>query len=186
MITALTSADRTTNAAQWRSNLENYIDMDQYLKYLAANTTLANWDTYGLMSHNFYMYANPADGKLNWIPWDHNESLVTNGTRDALAFDFSNLSTENTWPMISYIYADAVYKAQYEQYIDDFIATAFTVSNLQNKVNTYSALISDDVIGSNAELSGYTYTSSSDFTTGVSDLNAYATTRWNEADAFTP
>jgi len=187
LINALTSSNRTSDAAQWRTDLESVIDMDQYLKYLAANTTIANWDTYGMMSHNFYMYANPGDGKLNWIPWDNNEALTATGTRDALDFDFNNLSTENTWPMISFIYADAVYKAQYDQYIDEFITTVFTVSNVQGKINTYYNLISDDVIGSNAEQPGYTYlTSSSDFTSGISDLNTYITTRIVEADAYTP
>ena len=81
----------------------------------------------------------------------------------------------------------AVYKAQYDQYIDEFITTVFTVSNVQGKINTYYNLISDDVIGSNAEQPGYTYlTSSSDFTSGISDLNTYITTRIVEADAYTP
>jgi spore coat protein H len=185
LINALNGSDRTSNPSQWRSNLETVIDMDQYLKYLAANTTLANWDTYGMMTHNYYLYANPADGRLNWIPWDNNESLTTTGSKDPLDFDFGNIST-GTWPMLNYIYSDAIYKAQYDQYIDDFIQTVFTVSNVQSKVNNYSNLIQDYVTGANGEQSGYTFTTSAGFSTAVSDLNAYANTRWNEADAYTP
>ena len=194
LITALISTTRTSNPSQWRTNLESVIDMPQYLKYLAANTTIANWDTYGTAAHNYYLYADPADGKLNWIPWDNNESLTTTGSRTTLDFDFSNMTNQSptatgdhTWPLVYYIYNDPVYKAQYDQYIDDFIQTVFTVSNVQNKVNTASNMIEDYVIGANGEQPGYTFLgSSADFTTAISDLNTYATTRRAEADNYTP
>ncbi len=194
LISALIDPIRTTNPSQWRTNLEAVIDMDQYLKYLAANTTIANWDTYGKMTHNYYLYANPADGRLNWIPWDNNESLTTMGSMTALDFDFSNMDNnsptsagDHTWPMIYYIYTDPMYKAQYDQYIDQFIQNVFTVSNVQNKVNTNSALIQDYVIGANGEQSGYGFlNSSADFTNAIQELNTYAQTRWTEADTYTP
>ena len=194
LVAVLKSSLRTSDPAQWRSNLEEVFDMEEYLKYLAANTTIANWDTYGKMTHNYYLYANPEDGKLNWIPWDNNESLSTNGAQPALPFDFGTMQNSNpasdgttTWPMIRYIYDDAVYKAQYEAYIDEFIQTVFTVSNVQDKVNYNASLVEPYVIGANAEIQGYTYlTSSSDFTNEISTLNSYAQTRWNAADAYTP
>lgn len=191
LVNVLKSSDRTTNPAQWRANLESVFDMDQYLKYLAANTTIANWDTYGKMTHNYYLYANPTDGLLNWIPWDNNESLNTNGSMPTLLFDFSNMQNNKpaadgttTWPMIRYIYDDTTYKTQYQQNIDAFIASAFSVSNLQDKINYNANLVQQYV---EAEQPGYTYLNSiSDFTTAISDLNSYAQVRWNQAAAYTP
>mgnify|MGYP001426451514 CR=1 FL=1 len=31
----------------WRANLEFVFDADGFLKYLAVNSTIQNWDTYG-------------------------------------------------------------------------------------------------------------------------------------------
>jgi spore coat protein H len=61
------------DAARWRQLLEATFDVDQFLRWLAVNTAIENWDTYGVFAHNYYLYGDPAqDGRLRWIPWDHN------------------------------------------------------------------------------------------------------------------
>ncbi len=65
-----------TNPAAWRTALEARFDVDHFLKWLAVNTAIENWDTYGMMAHNYYLYADPRDaGRLKWIPWDNNMSF---------------------------------------------------------------------------------------------------------------
>lgn len=73
VFTALNSS--RDNAEQWRSTLEKSFDVDGFLRYLAVNTFIQNWDTYGQMAHNYYLYNDPADKLIHWIPWDHNMSL---------------------------------------------------------------------------------------------------------------
>ena len=41
----LNSSDRNNNPANWRTNLEKEFDVQGFLKYLAVNTTIQNWDT---------------------------------------------------------------------------------------------------------------------------------------------
>ena len=192
LVNALLSDNRTTNPTQWRSDLEQYLDMDKYLKYLAANMTMKNWDTYGRMTHNYYLYNNPSSNKLTWIPWDNNETF-SDGGMGALSFDFSDLSTTPTsstgdvaWPLLSYIYDDAVYKAQYDAYIDEFITSAFTSSNMSSRFTAAHNMIQPYVNGADGETSGYTHTTSSDFDNSLSVLNTFVTTRITEADNYTP
>jgi hypothetical protein len=65
-----------TNPAAWRENLESTFDADLFLKWLAVNTAVDNWDTYGAMAHNYYLYGDPRrSGRLQWIPWDNNMSF---------------------------------------------------------------------------------------------------------------
>ena len=62
-----------TDAQAWRSALETRLDVDGFLRWLAVNTVMENWDSYGVMPHNYYLYGDPARrGQLRWIPWDHN------------------------------------------------------------------------------------------------------------------
>ncbi|MEZ0368495.1 MAG: CotH kinase family protein [Candidatus Sericytochromatia bacterium] len=68
-----------TDAAKWRAGLEKVFAVDEYLTWLGVNTLIENWDTYGRMSHNFYLYHNPKDGLVHWITWDHNMSLTSRG-----------------------------------------------------------------------------------------------------------
>ena len=67
-------ADRD-DAATWRKNLEAVFDVEGFLKYLAVNNVIQNWDTYGSMAHNYYLYTDPGDNLVHWIPWDHNMSM---------------------------------------------------------------------------------------------------------------
>lgn len=63
------------DAAKWRAGLEKVFDVNGYLNYLAVNTLIQNWDTYGRMAHNYYLYTDPGDGLTHWIPWDNNMAL---------------------------------------------------------------------------------------------------------------
>jgi spore coat protein H len=57
----------------WSARLERVFDVDLFLRWLALNTVIDNWDAYGAMAHNYYLYGDPArGGRLRWIPWDHN------------------------------------------------------------------------------------------------------------------
>ncbi|MDD1727932.1 MAG: CotH kinase family protein [Methanospirillum sp.] len=76
LYTTLNSDLRTTDPATWRTNLESILNVDEFITWLAANTIMQNWDTYGMSSHNYFLYHNPEDGRFIWIPWDNNEALV--------------------------------------------------------------------------------------------------------------
>ena len=214
LITRIISDTRLNNPTEWRSQLEEVIDMDLYLKYLAANTTIKNWDTYGRMTHNYYLYNNPITNKFNWIPWDNNEAFSDGpggggpggpggggpggpgggGDMSPLEFDFSNIETmplsstgDVAWPMISYVYADPIYKLKYDTYIDEFISTVFTVNNVNTKFNSFHNMIQPYVTGNEGEIPGYTHLiSASEFDQALTTLTLYISTRIQEADAYTP
>lgn len=53
------------------TDLEDYMDIDNLLKYMAVHVFSVNEDSLsGSMAHNYYLYE--YDGKLNLIPWDYN------------------------------------------------------------------------------------------------------------------
>ncbi len=74
----LHSAERTTNPEAWRAELESIFAVDTFLEWLAISAAIQHWDTYGGMTHNYYLYHDPATDQLTWISWDHN--FVLGGT----------------------------------------------------------------------------------------------------------
>ncbi|MEK3798833.1 CotH kinase family protein [Peribacillus sp. FSL H8-0477] len=51
--------------------LEEVVDVDEMLRYFAANTALVNLDHYqGDKKHNYYLYEE--DGLFSMLPWDYN------------------------------------------------------------------------------------------------------------------
>ena len=72
----LHSSIRNSYVEQWKSNLESVFDVDHFMKWLATNTVIQNWDSYGIIGHNYYLYNDPYTNKIVWIPWDNNEALT--------------------------------------------------------------------------------------------------------------
>jgi spore coat protein H len=97
LYTALHDPRRTTDAEAWRSELEAVFNVDGFLEWLGIATFVTHLDTYGAAGHNFYLYNDPATGKLNWISWDHNETFRA-AFAELLPFDRANVGA--SWVLI--------------------------------------------------------------------------------------
>ncbi len=174
LLSILHDDTRITDVAAWRANLETVFDTDVFLKYLAVNTVIQNWDTYGKMTHNYFLYNNPDTNKLTWIPWDNNEALQDGKQGGSLSLDFSGLNASN-WPLIGYLYNDEVYKAKYETYVQEVVDGSFNTGTISALYTTYSSLIEPYAT---SEVSGYSFLNSSgDFITAVNQLKSHVSER---------
>ncbi|MCX7703145.1 MAG: CotH kinase family protein [Planctomycetota bacterium] len=52
-----------------------YLDVESFLKFIAINGLLANYDSYIGTGHNFFLYYDAPQGKFIFIPWDMNEAF---------------------------------------------------------------------------------------------------------------
>lgn len=174
LFSVLHDGTRTTDAAAWRKKLEAVFDTDVFLKYLAINTTIQNWDTYGRMTHNYYLYNNPKNNLLTWIPWDNNEALQAGKMSGSLALNFSGLSASQ-WPLIGYLYQDPVYKAKYNAYLKEVIDGAFKPSSMQLLYSTYATLVEPFAT---TEKQGYTFLrNTGEFSSAINTLKSHVSDR---------
>lgn len=140
LFAALHSDSRMTDPVLWRVDLEQVFDVDTFLNWLAVNSVIQNWDTYGVMSHNYYLYTDPASGQLTWIPWDNNEAFNSNpGKRQIQTVDQSSVSEE--WPLIKYLLDDAIYHEQYVDYVKAVSGDAFEPGKMTATYQYYHDLI---------------------------------------------
>nr|WP_308778662.1 CotH kinase family protein [uncultured Anaerotignum sp.] len=71
--------------------LEDVLDVDEVLRYLAANVALANYDSYlGNTTHNYYLYEQ--DGRFTIVPWDYNYSFGGFGGGEVNIYEPTNQS----------------------------------------------------------------------------------------------
>ncbi len=136
---ALHAQTRLSDPAVWRAGLEAVFDVDGFLRWLAANTLLQNFDTYGILAHNYYLYADETSGQLVWIPWDNNMALLSSipmnaqiramrrivpnfGTALSLELDIN----PNHWPLIGFLLADPVYEAAFVDEVARVSGEVFT------------------------------------------------------------
>lgn len=180
LYTIINSSDRTSNIAQWKSNLETIFNVNGFLKWLAANTVIQNWDTYGNMTHNYYLYNDLNTNKLTWIPWDNNEAFQEGKLQGALSLSLNEVSS--SWPLISYLIDDEEYKQIYDDYLLQFINEVFIPSELSNTYTTYYNLIKDYAY---AEESGYSFLgSNSSFDSAVETLKSHAQERKDAVTSY--
>ena len=153
-------------------NIENYLNVDRVLWYLAVNSCILNADTYSLVNvRNFYMYQTE-NGQFQIIPWDVSESFI-----GALTFwwgDVENLHEASPYygydpyiedrPLIYNLLQNDLYRKIYDSHIrtimKDFINTSYfedsaeilgdlSYDSAQNDINTlfgdgYDSNVDDD------------------------------------------
>lgn len=179
MCTALNSSTRTSDAASWRSDLEALFDVDGFLKYLAVNNTIQNWDTYGNMAHNYYLYHDPQDDLIKWIVWDNNEAFTSGGRSSSLSFGMSEVGSE--WPLIKYLIEDDTYLATYKNHINSFITTSFDYNRMNTIYSDQSTLLSN---AASNEVAGYTFLSGGGISSSVATLKSHCSSRISAAAAY--
>ena len=181
LLSVLNDNTRTTNPSEWRTNLDAIFDTTIFLKYLAANTVIQNWDTYGNMTHNYYLYNNPNSNKLTWIPWDNNEALKLGNMSGSLPLDFSGLNSSE-WPLIGYLFQDEIYKSIYDSYVQEIIDGPFNASTTQAQYAAYLSILESHAT---SELPNYTFlNNSSEFQSNVNQLNTHVLNRTSAVNDY--
>ncbi|MFI3321984.1 MAG: CotH kinase family protein [Rikenellaceae bacterium] len=169
---ALHSSNRTSNSVAWQTGVESIFNVEIFLRWLAANTVIQNWDTYGNMTHNYYIYTNPENGLITWIPWDNNEAFQSGNS--SIEVDEMN-RVSSSWPLISYLYDIAEYEQMYKDYLREFVDEVFVVSDMQALYEQYYNLLKSYAY---AEESGRTFiTNDSEFDSNVSALKTHVQSR---------
>jgi hypothetical protein len=175
----------SVDAEAWRAGLEAQLNVDGFLRWLAVNTVVQDWDTYGNMSHNYYLYGDPSDGgRLHWMPWDHNMSFgLAMGRMPPLPLDMATVGDD--WPLIRFLIDDPVYEQSYRDHVRDFDASAFTVVDVQARLLEAYDLIAPYVVGSEGEQPGYTSLSSPEaFDSALEELLTHVQARHDAVTGF--
>ena len=153
----LHSDKRASNPAAWRAELESVFNVDGFLEWLALSAVLQHWDTYGQMSHNFYLYHDPDTGLLNWVSWDHNQVLAggsmgapalppgpggmpaPRGPGRTVTLDRNDVGAN--WPLIRYLLDDPVYCERYVDSVRESVAGPFDPKALERECRDMAGLI---------------------------------------------
>ncbi len=146
-----------TDAEAWRAGLEATFDVDGFLAWWAVNTVIVNWDTYGALAHNYYLYGDPArGGQLRWIPWDHNLSMAEGGlfgmaTTVPPEVEVFHTEVGDEWPLVSKLLADPVYMARYRDGLARALEGLFSPELGGARLRELHALIEPYVTGAEGE-----------------------------------
>ena len=178
----LHASNRSVDPETWRKDLDAVFNVDVFLEWLAISAVIQNWDTYGSMYHNFYLYNNSETGQLTWIPWDHNMVFGVGGGvnpragapvgRGTVSFDKQEIG--QNWPLIRFLLDDPVYYTLYLDYLAQFIEEIFIPENLETECRALAALLTPYIEDSDKIT----------FTSAVNTLIKNIQTRYQAAVSF--
>ncbi|MCY3573932.1 MAG: CotH kinase family protein [Chloroflexi bacterium] len=135
---ALHALTRQSDPEAWRAGLEAALDVNGFLRWLAVNTLIQNWDTYGNLPHNYYLYADETSGALVWVPWDNNMALSSDagtqggmrGLRAPLTLSLADVDAD-AHPLIGFLMADPVYHSRYVALVAEVSSEMFTPARMK-------------------------------------------------------
>lgn len=161
---------------EFAAALESVLNVDGFLRYMAVQVTLANWDYYPYTGNNYYLFHNPITDRFEWIPWDL--TWGDNARQPLFTLDGPQLVTRA--PLYDQVFSVERYRRQYAAYVDLLTRQWFNgpqisarAQALHNQLAPYVAQSAGDKMyfGSSARFS---YT---EFDNGWQTLARFATER---------
>ena len=135
------------------------------------------------MHQTYYLYNDPSDGLLTWIPWDNNEALQDGKMGGALSL--SLVEADGGWPLIRYLIDDDTYRPQYVEFVQAVINGAFEPSRMIAMYQEMHDLIQPYVTGAEGENGGFTFLSSDgEFDAELSYLISHVERRCSAAQVY--
>ncbi len=123
-------------------DLERYLDVDGFLRYLAASTVMANFDSYaGPFAHNYYLYEQ--NGRFTVLPWDFNMSFSGMGMGQAnnVKIDEPTAGALSERPLIAKLLAVPEYRDRYHGYLQALITGYLNPEPFEARARAVAALI---------------------------------------------
>ena len=129
----------------FREKIENYLEVDGFLRYIACTMLIANLDSFLVTNHNFYLYVHPADGRVRFLPWDMNLSFggySTAGPGD----NQIHLSVARPWAgehnrLLERIMAIQDYDCTYRHYLWKFMDEFFNEMHMGEVIDAMEATL---------------------------------------------
>lgn len=125
--------------------LESVFNVYDYLKIAAVDVLTGNWDGYIFNNNNFYLYENQKTGKMEFIPYDLDNTLGV----DWFGMDWTERDVyewqndDDYRPLFERLMQVEKYRNAYSFYIDEIIDNYLGNDALENRAMELQQLIED-------------------------------------------
>ena len=121
-------------------SLELVLSIKETLQYFAVNILTGSWDDYRFLRNNFYLYHNPSDDLIHWIPYDYDNSFSV----DWFDIDWSSINPYDYAvidgdgrPLTDYLSSHVRYKNLFTHFLEFYINTSFNNSEWDNQLDSW-------------------------------------------------
>ncbi len=113
----------------------DFLDVDEFARYMAVTTWLATMDSILAMGQNFYVYLDPQTHKFQFMPWDLDQSF---GGGPGGNGDPVNLGIDKPWTnnnrFLERVFKLEAFSKAYHQYLADYNKTIFQPARFEDRI----------------------------------------------------
>ena len=121
-------------------SLDMVLDIKTTLQYFAMNILTGSWDDYRFLRNNFYLYHNPDNDLIHWIPYDYDNSFGI----DWFNIDWSNIDPYeyavidgDGRPLTEYLFSQVRYRNLFSHFLEFYNEQLFDLDSMYQKLNYY-------------------------------------------------
>lgn len=140
--------------ATFAQRLGEYLDLDEFARFMAVTVWLATMDSILGPGQNYYVYLHPETHKFQFLPWDLDHSFgqfPMIGSQEQR----ENLSLQRPWQgekrFLDRVFKVPAFKQLYLARLGEFSATIFRPERLERQVDEIAAAIRPAVQDESAE-----------------------------------
>ncbi len=129
---------------EFAKRLDEFLDVEEFLHFLAAEVMLVNTDSPLAMDHNYLLTMHPGTHRIVWLPWDMNESFGTFRAGD-VNLSIHRPSVRGNFPLAERVLANAGLRARYDAILRRMLADNFSLARIEPQMRRIAARIRDSV-----------------------------------------
>ncbi len=125
------------------AELEEVIDLDTFLRFWAVESLLSFWDGYTSNQNNYFIYENPKDKRLHWIPWGADSIFFPAPAMVDLPRGAESVNANSL--LAHLLYADSRVRARYLETLKDVMKTAWNEEQMLAEIDRVQELLEPHV-----------------------------------------
>ncbi len=128
---------------EFAAKIGNYIDLDNFARFLAVDVWLSDFDGIMKVGQNYYAYMDPVNGRFRFVAWDHDHSFGQMGR--ASVQETENFTIYHPWNTANHfmarLFAVPAFRDLYLAKMREFCNTIFQPSRLFKQVDELAPAI---------------------------------------------
>ena len=126
--------------AEFARHIGDYLDLDEFLRFLAAEVVLVNTDSPLAMNHNYWLTVHPQTHRVVWVPWDMN--MAFGGFRNGdTELSVHQPSSPGRFPLADRVLANQSLRARYDAIVRELIASAASPERLERQMQRIATAV---------------------------------------------
>lgn len=138
--------------AEFAARVGDFLDLDEFARFLAGEVLLPNYDSILADGQNFYMYLDPRSNKFGFIPWDLDaawgEFWIASKAEQERASVWHPWVGENRF--VERVMAVEEFRRVYRSHLEDFLSRLYAPDRLRRRIDEIAAVIRDPIAAQSA------------------------------------